>query len=39
MSLVSEFDRLEFGGQVPSPARAEEMLATLDQVVKGLEKS
>jgi hypothetical protein len=39
MSLVSEFDRLEFGGQVPTPARAEEMLATLDQVVKGLEKS
>ncbi|MBM4253092.1 MAG: protein BatD [Deltaproteobacteria bacterium] len=39
MNLVSEFDRLEFGGQVPSPERAREMLDSLDQVVKGLEKA
>ncbi len=39
MSLVAEFDRLEFGGQVPNSARAAEILESLDQVVKGLEKA
>ena len=38
-NVVEGLERLEFGGKAPAPEHANELLATLDKVIVGLEKA